>query len=388
MADPHRGLGYWATIALSVLIGVCGLLLAAGGVWLITLGGSWYYALAGAGLLISAYFLFRRSIAGVWLYLATFAGTLVWALWEAGLDGWAQVPRLLAPTVLLLLVLATIPVLRGRLGVSRGTIVAAAVGIVVASGTVSALIPAGGRALHAQETPAPADTAPVPTPPLEVPTEATAPAEPAPPAYVRLEVGADWPAYGGTHAATRYSPLTQITPDNVGALERIWEFRTGDLPENDEPFGNQNTPVKVGTALPLLRPEQDQRARRGDRRRVLDLRPSDPGRRHRLQRLLPRPRLFRGSHRRSHGRSARPGSSMLTHDARMIALDTETGQLCPDFGNGGIVNLSRVSATLHRAFTPRPRRRHWCATCWWWAARSATARRARRPRASSAATTP
>ena len=31
-----------------------------------------------------------------------------------------------------------------------------------------------------------------------------------------METGIDWPAYGGTHRALRYSPLDQITPDNVG----------------------------------------------------------------------------------------------------------------------------------------------------------------------------
>lgn len=38
---------------------------------------------------------------------------------------------------------------------------------------------------------------------------------------------------------------------DAGYLEKIWEFRTGDLPEDDEPFGNQNTPVKVGDRLYL-----------------------------------------------------------------------------------------------------------------------------------------
>src|SRR5690606_14931573 len=55
--------------------------------------------------------------------------------------------------------------------------------------------------------------------------------------------------YGGTQHAMRYSPLQQITPDNVGSLHKIWEFRTGDLPEGDEAFGNQNTPIKVGDRL-------------------------------------------------------------------------------------------------------------------------------------------
>jgi glucose dehydrogenase len=42
--------------------------------------------------------------------------------------------------------------------------------------------------------------------------------------------GADWPAYGGTYAGQRYSPLAQITPDNVGKLKRAWMIHTGDLP--------------------------------------------------------------------------------------------------------------------------------------------------------------
>src|SRR3546814_1249696 len=45
-----------------------------------------------------------------------------------------------------------------------------------------------------------------------------------------MQAGADWPAYGGTYSARRYSPLTQITPANVGKLERAWTIHTGDLP--------------------------------------------------------------------------------------------------------------------------------------------------------------
>ena len=32
---------------------------------------------------------------------------------------------------------------------------------------------------------------------------------------------ADWPAYAGDHFGTRFSPLTQITPENVGEQLRI-----------------------------------------------------------------------------------------------------------------------------------------------------------------------
>jgi quinoprotein glucose dehydrogenase len=38
-----------------------------------------------------------------------------------------------------------------------------------------------------------------------------------------------WEHWGGDRGGTRFSPLTQITRNNVGNLVRAWEFRTGDL---------------------------------------------------------------------------------------------------------------------------------------------------------------
>jgi quinoprotein glucose dehydrogenase len=64
-----------------------------------------------------------------------------------------------------------------------------------------------------------------------------------------LHVGADWPAYGGTYNAQRFSPLDQINRDNVDELERAWTFRTGDLPE--ERWGAETTPLKIGDTLYL-----------------------------------------------------------------------------------------------------------------------------------------
>src|SRR5690606_35185293 len=130
MAPSTRGFGYWAVVVLAFFMALFGLPIFLGGLWLIVLGGSWYYALAGLGLLVSAFFLFRQSIMGVWVYLVTYAGTLAWALWEAGLDGWAQVPRLVAPTLVLVLVLLVIPLLRDRRAMPRGAFTAAMLGIV------------------------------------------------------------------------------------------------------------------------------------------------------------------------------------------------------------------------------------------------------------------
>ncbi|ACM04046.1 hypothetical protein [Cereibacter sphaeroides] len=110
---PRRW-GRWALTALAVVCLLLGITLLAGGIWLILLGGSWYYGIAGLGLLLVGILLFRRSFAAVWLYLAVWAGTVVWAFWEVGTDWWAQMPRLVGPTLILILVLLCIPALRRR----------------------------------------------------------------------------------------------------------------------------------------------------------------------------------------------------------------------------------------------------------------------------------
>lgn len=343
MAETTRGFGFWAVALLALVMLIFGLPILAGGAWLITLGGSWYYAFAGLGLVASAYFLFRRSITGVWLYLLTFAGTLAWALWESGLNGWAQIPRLVAPTIILVLVLLSIPALRGRLGLPRGAMAAAMVGVLSLGASAMVLTSVRETTLFAQETPTPATEAPaVDAPAIAAsPSAETTVATPAAGGvtYARLETGVDWPAYGGTHAATRYSPLEQITPENVGELEQIWEFRTGDLPENDEPFGNQNTPVKVGNRLYLcsaLNKISALDAATGAEFWTYD--PQTPvdaiGYNASCRGLI----YFEDTTAEA-GAMCATRVVNLTHDARMIALDTETGQLCPDFGNGGVVNL-------------------------------------------------
>src|SRR5579871_3783451 len=40
--------------------------------------------------------------------------------------------------------------------------------------------------------------------------------------------GGSWPVYGGGPANTHYSALTQIDTANVGHLQKVWEYHTGD----------------------------------------------------------------------------------------------------------------------------------------------------------------
>ena len=83
-----------------------GAVLAAGGLWLLTLGGSSYYVLAGVGYLVAGALLWRRRAAGAWLMLALLSVTIGWALWEVGADYRALFPRVLLPAGLAMLALA------------------------------------------------------------------------------------------------------------------------------------------------------------------------------------------------------------------------------------------------------------------------------------------
>jgi len=376
--SSHKGFGYWATKLLSLVLALTGLLLIGGGVWLLVLGGSWYYTLAGIGILATAVLLWQRAMLAVWVYLITYFGTVAWALWESGFDGWAQVPRLVAPTVLLLLVLLTIPALRGphRAGAGLGrNAFAASVAGVAALGMASVIyVATNDTPAIAQVTidPVPAEPAPAQTPapaePLpgaetqepgipeiemeQVPAGPDAPvpvvpegaAAPLPPAVAQIDyqmptTGENWPAYGGTHHAERYSPLTQITRDNVDQLEVAWEFRTGDMPPDDEAFSNQNTPLKIGNRLLLCSAMNKVfalDAATGTQFWTYD--PQVP-----LD-AIPYNATCRGlAYYQAPGLAAGDLCAerviMNTLDARLIALDVQTGQLCAEFGNGGIVNL-------------------------------------------------
>ncbi|QUS36877.1 glucose dehydrogenase [Falsirhodobacter algicola] len=106
---PRRGAWRAAAIVLALVLGVFGAALLAGGVWLIVLGGSWYYAIAGFGLLVTACLLAMQNRAALPVYVLVWIGTLIWAFYEVGTDWWAQVPRLVAPTVVLILILLVLP---------------------------------------------------------------------------------------------------------------------------------------------------------------------------------------------------------------------------------------------------------------------------------------
>jgi len=327
---------------LASVMAILGIVIAAGGAWLLALGGSFYYLPAGVGLVVAAFFLFQRRLLGFWIYLAVFTLTVVWALWERGFDGWAQVPRLVAPAVILVLLLIALPAIDAHIRARR----AALAGIVslIAGGMLAVLGPPPMlTAVMAQtDPPASAPPATTPTPEAVEPSEPALPAAPGRPELPMLETGADWPAYGGTYHATRYTPASQITRQNVGELEQAWQFRTGDMPADTADGGGyspENTPLKVGDTIFVC-------SAMGivigvDAATGLEEWRHDPGV---SPDAIPYGATCRGvayfeAPDAAEGDLCARRILWGTLDARLIAVDAATGALCPDFGDGGQVNL-------------------------------------------------
>ncbi|MBX3620651.1 MAG: membrane-bound PQQ-dependent dehydrogenase, glucose/quinate/shikimate family [Rhizobacter sp.] len=228
-----------------VLLGLMGAVLAGAGGWLAALGGSWFYLGAGLLLLVTAVLLARGRVLSLWLYAALVLATLVWSLWEAGLDWWALAIRGDVPFVVGLLLL--LPGVTRRLTGDASprwpaarTALAASLVAYVAVGAASGFFdPASidGRL------------------PVGAPQATARQAN----AGVPDVLQGDWPAYGRTGHGQRYSPLTQITPANVGRLQVAWQFHTGDRRgQAGDPKETtfEVTPLKLGQRLFLCTPHQ------------------------------------------------------------------------------------------------------------------------------------
>lgn len=326
--DPDR-LGPLASAYLylvALIAGVTGLVLLAGGLWLLGLGGSIYYAIAGIALLLTGWLLAARRPAALWVYLGTFAFTVGWALWEKGGAFWPQVPRVVAPAVLLVLVLIAAPLLRRRESRGQRALgrVALTLGAVAAAGTLAFVPPAAVPA-------SPPDGA--------APLAAAGPALPAP----RATANGDWPAYGGGYDAARYAPVPSITPANVGELREVWRQSTGDLPAGAaaNKYSPENTPLKVGDALyacSAMGIAIGLDAATGEERWRYD--PQVP------PEAIPYGATCRGVayFERAGVAAGTPCAARVlwgTLDARLIAVDARTGALCSDFAEGGVADLNQ-----------------------------------------------
>lgn len=301
----------------AVLLLAIGVFLAAGGAYLVSLGGSLYYLLTGLAVVASAVLLWRGDRRGQWLFGAMLVATLGWSVWEVGFTGWSLVPRLVGPAVLaLVLLLPSIQrTTRSTSRMPRG-------GVVFAFGTVAALALGGG--LHTFRA-TPAD-----------PLFQTGTQESLPQAAVAAVEGVpgDWLHWGNDQGGSRFSPLDQITPDNVKGLKVAWTADLGRAP-GDKLSSLEVTPLKVGDTLYACTPYSTVVALDAEtgRRRWTHNEP-DSGK--------AISRFCRGvAYYRTPNVSGDCAERIIwaSPDAKLVALDARTGRMCTQFGDGGRTDL-------------------------------------------------
>lgn len=293
-----------AVIILALAMALAGAFLAIAGIQLIVAGGSWYYLPAGLALIATAAGLAWKKPFAFPLFGALLVVTLVWALWEVGVDGWALVPRLVAPAVLGLILL--LPFVK-RVGNQPrgwwiGIPVIAIAGVLIYSG-------------HAGQSP-------------DERLEGIAPLA------ADASADGDWKVWGRTLSGTRFSPLGDINTGNAGKLQVAWEYKSDVEPFAFHSF--QATPLAADGRLYLCL----------DRSVVVAL-DQDSGKE--IWRFDPKPNLdgvfaaiCRGVARfeAPEGTGDCPVRILYgVADDRMMALDAATGKPCQSFGNGGQVDL-------------------------------------------------
>jgi quinoprotein glucose dehydrogenase len=156
----------------------------------------------------------------------------------------------------------------------------------------------------------------------------------------------EWVSYGRDPGGTRFSPLTQIKPENVGRLHQVWTFHTGDIataPNGDARSGFETTPLLVDGKLFITTGFN----------RVIALDPVTGRQVWAFDPQLNRTRFYgdgfinRGLAFWREAESPRRACAHrlyeATLDARLLALDARTGAPCGDFGVKGEINLSDVA---------------------------------------------
>ncbi len=155
----------------------------------------------------------------------------------------------------------------------------------------------------------------------------------------------DWYTFNGNLAAQKYATGTQITPANVGKLTKAWEVHTGDVSDGsgNKPASDWSaTPLFVNNTVYLSTPFY----------RIFALEP-DTGKvkwiydtKSTLKALTQPDLKTRGV---AYWQSANPVAGQPcqkivyigTMDAKLHAVDADTGKLCTGFADNGILNIDQ-----------------------------------------------
>jgi quinoprotein glucose dehydrogenase len=335
----YRGFFYYGLLA--SLLGLAAYFLIAGS-YLVVLGGSAYYAVSGLWLGVTGYFFLRRRRLSVLLLFANFLATWAWAVVEAGgLSGWLLLPRVNVVSGMMLVASLPIvldqlnrdkfawtnaPVIRALLS-SRPYLLASTLAVIAAMSL--------GVALSPIDEIKPGDLTPVPGKRADASSDAPATA-----------TEGEWHHFGRTLSATRFSPLQQITPQNADRMTKLWEYKEPDPPPGARPATAlfvEGTPGRKDEATPLMIGDKVLVCTPDNIVIALD---ADDG--HLVWRHDPHVnsegaffQTCRGLAYYEQAASATCPRRILTAttDARMIALNADSGIVCADFGRGGEISL-------------------------------------------------
>ena len=163
--------------------------------------------------------------------------------------------------------------------------------------------------------------------------------------FLSVKGAEGWTHYGGSPEGDRYVAPSSITPQNVNQLSQAWTYRTGDTSDGSEYDGDPSrfraTPVLIDGKLIFSTGFN----------RVIAL---DPTNGKELWEFDPDVDFSKSYSEMFTSRGvavwADPKEESVhcrvrvfagTLDARLIAIDAETGKPCLDFGKAGVVDLSK-----------------------------------------------
>lgn len=317
----------------SLILLLIGALLGVGGAWLTSLGGSIYYLFAGLALIASAVCVWKqRQTVAHFLYALFLLITLAWAVSESGIDWWPLATRMGLPLLL------AIPLLITFKQANRTSTISLFV-VWLLSGTLTL-----GSILNTTH---------------DIQGDLSTTIVNADPDMGNINDDA-WTSYGRSNYGQRYSPLEQITPENVANLTPAWQIQTGDKkrPNDVGETTYQATPLKIGNTLYLCTPHNwliALDADTGAKKWIFDAKvPAESQRQHQtcrgvsyLPAQTPSQSLSTSLTKAEPNLSTQDLASVQcdaqlflpTSDARLIAIDPKTGARCSNFAKDGVLDL-------------------------------------------------
>lgn len=163
---------------------------------------------------------------------------------------------------------------------------------------------------------------------------------------------ARWDTFHGQLNGQKYSPLNQINADNVGDLERVWTYHTGDVSD-----GSGSKPETVWSATPIY--ANGTLYIGTPFYRIIALDPATGREKWTFSsdstlEALTQPALKNRGVAYWEAAQPAPGEAcqkivyLGTMDAQLFAVDADTGRPCKRFGQDGVVDVNQWNTTNDR----------------------------------------